>query len=188
MAPIGRVGFDMKQIDRPQLQVSIDATIAEITLNENLSYGVQFFLKSKDVGAGTDKGSGLFSTSASQILGRTLPGFNFLIGPELEPRMIPIERLLERRDDDTGQSCLDRRSECTRRRRRMPGGSLRFAISPREAPRGIPEEDQRIEGFDETGKVHGSTFSTTCSTRFKTRSARQSQARRRGTGAVRRAV
>ncbi len=37
----------LKQLDRPQLQVSIDATIAEITLNENLSYGVQFFLKSK---------------------------------------------------------------------------------------------------------------------------------------------
>ena len=37
----------LRQLDRPQLQVSIDATIAEITLNENLSYGVQFFLKSK---------------------------------------------------------------------------------------------------------------------------------------------
>ena len=41
----------LRQLDRPQLQVSIDATIAEITLNENLSYGVQFFLKSSDVGA-----------------------------------------------------------------------------------------------------------------------------------------
>ena len=37
----------LRQLDRPQLQVSIDATIAEITLNENLSYGVQFFLKSE---------------------------------------------------------------------------------------------------------------------------------------------
>ena len=47
----------LRQLDRPQLQVSIDATIAEITLNENLSYGVQFFLKSSDVGARPDKGS-----------------------------------------------------------------------------------------------------------------------------------
>src|SRR5262249_58531751 len=38
----------LRQIDRPQLQVAIDATIAEITLNDNLSYGVQFFLKSAD--------------------------------------------------------------------------------------------------------------------------------------------
>ena len=31
----------LRQLDRPQLQVSIDATIAEITLNDNLNYGVQ---------------------------------------------------------------------------------------------------------------------------------------------------
>ncbi len=78
----------LRQIDRPQLQVAIDATIAEITLNDNLSYGVQFFLKSQDLGAGTDKGSGVLSTTASQILSRPLPGFNFLLGPELEPRLI----------------------------------------------------------------------------------------------------
>jgi len=78
----------LRQIDRPQLQVSIDATIAEITLNESLSYGVQFFLKSKDLGLGDDKGSGVLSRTASQILSRPLPGFNFLLGPELEPRLI----------------------------------------------------------------------------------------------------
>ena len=37
----------LRQLDRPQLQVAIDATIAEITLNDNLTYGVQFFLKSQ---------------------------------------------------------------------------------------------------------------------------------------------
>jgi general secretion pathway protein D len=78
----------LRQIDRPQLQVSIDATIAEITLNENLNYGVQFFLKSKDLGLGDDKGSGVLSRTASQLLSRPLPGFNFLLGPELEPRLI----------------------------------------------------------------------------------------------------
>ena len=48
----------LRQLDRPQLQVSIDATIAEITLNDNLSYGVQFFLKSQDVGARRRQGLG----------------------------------------------------------------------------------------------------------------------------------
>ena len=33
----------IRQIDRPQRQVAIDATIAEITLNDNLNYGVQYF-------------------------------------------------------------------------------------------------------------------------------------------------
>ncbi|MEA2877802.1 MAG: ral secretion pathway protein, partial [Hyphomicrobiales bacterium] len=78
----------LKQLDRPQLQVSIDATIAEITLNENLSYGVQFFLKSKDVGYKEDYGSAALSRTGSAILTRALPGFNFLLGPESEPRLI----------------------------------------------------------------------------------------------------
>jgi general secretion pathway protein D len=78
----------LRQLDRPQLQVSIDATIAEITLNENLSYGVQFFLSSSDLGARPDKGSIGLSKTGSAILGRTLPGFNFLLGPEAEPRVV----------------------------------------------------------------------------------------------------
>ena len=32
------------QLDRPKLQVAIDVTIAEVTLNDQLNYGVQFFL------------------------------------------------------------------------------------------------------------------------------------------------
>ncbi len=58
----------LEQIDRPPLQVAIDATIAEVTLNDNLQYGVQFFLKSSNVGA--------------------LPGFNFLLGTEAQPQVI----------------------------------------------------------------------------------------------------
>jgi len=78
----------LKQLDRPQLQVSIDATIAEITLNENLNYGVQAFLSSQDVGAHPDKGSGLITAGTNAILARTLPGFNFLLGPESQPNLI----------------------------------------------------------------------------------------------------
>ena len=78
----------LKQLDRPQLQVSIDATIAEITLNENLNYGVQAYLASQDVGAHPDKGSGLITAGTSAILARTLPGFNFLLGPESQPNLI----------------------------------------------------------------------------------------------------
>jgi general secretion pathway protein D len=78
----------LRQLDRPQLQVSIDATIAEITLNENLSYGVQFFLSSSDLGARPDKGSLVLSRTGSAVLSRVLPGFNFLLGPEAEPRLV----------------------------------------------------------------------------------------------------
>ena len=49
----------LRQIDRPQLQVAFDATIAEVTLNDSLTYGVQFFLKSTNVGAPPDTGSAI---------------------------------------------------------------------------------------------------------------------------------
>jgi general secretion pathway protein D len=79
----------LRDLDRPQLQVAIDATIAEVTLNNNLNYGVQVFLKSSDLGLGNDKGSVIFNpVNASSVLGRVLPGFNFLAGSELEPRFI----------------------------------------------------------------------------------------------------
>jgi general secretion pathway protein D len=90
----------LHQIDRPQLQVGIDATIAEVTLNDNLNYGVQFYLTSQNLGLAPDKGSGLNTASiqppasatatsvAGAFINRAFPGFNFLIGPELQPNMI----------------------------------------------------------------------------------------------------
>jgi general secretion pathway protein D len=90
----------LQQIDRPQAQVAVDATIAEVTLTDQLSYGVQFFLTSKSVGLGPDKGSAMntisgpaaASTAASAAgaaaINRVLPGFNFLVGTEANPRVI----------------------------------------------------------------------------------------------------
>ena len=89
----------LQQIDRPQLQVAIDATIAEVTLNNDLNYGVQFFLTSHNLGLRPDTGSAL-NTAATQpptvnasgianaFLNRTFPGFNFLVGPEAQPQLI----------------------------------------------------------------------------------------------------
>src|SRR5262249_17873138 len=81
----------LQQLDQPQLQVAIDATIAEITLNDALQYGVQFFLKSKDVGLPPNSGSMVNNTvvgTATAALSRLLPGFNFLVGTEAHPRLI----------------------------------------------------------------------------------------------------
>src|SRR5712671_5571937 len=91
----------LRQLDQPQLQVAIDATVAEVTLNENLSYGVQFFIQSKNLGMAPDKGSALNVPSsppgapasvvngvAGAFLNRAFPGFNLLIGSEANPHMI----------------------------------------------------------------------------------------------------
>lgn len=76
-------------LDRPQEQVAIEATIAEVTLTNELRYGVQFFLKSNDIGLGDNNGSaGLFQEAGRAVLSRTLPGFNLLLGPETEPRVV----------------------------------------------------------------------------------------------------
>ena len=76
-------------LDRPQEQVAIEATIAEVTLTNDLRYGVQFFLKSSDLGLGDNDGSfGLVKEAGKAVLSRTLPGFNLLLGPETEPRVV----------------------------------------------------------------------------------------------------
>jgi len=76
-------------LDRPSAQVAIEATIAEVTLTNDLRYGVQVFLKSKDLGLGDDDGSiGLFKDAGEAVLSKVLPGFNLLLGPEADPRVV----------------------------------------------------------------------------------------------------
>jgi len=97
----------LQQVDRPQLQVAIDATIAEVTLTDELAYGVQFYLTSHNLGLRPDTGSALNTQSAgtaaaatttgtaaaagtvaNAFINRALPGFNFLIGSEAQPSSI----------------------------------------------------------------------------------------------------
>jgi general secretion pathway protein D len=81
----------LEQLDRPPLQVAIDATIAEVTLNDNLQYGVQFFVKSSNLGAPPNTGSIVntaANVAANALINRVLPGFNFLMGTEAQPQVI----------------------------------------------------------------------------------------------------
>jgi general secretion pathway protein D len=72
----------IKRLDVVPLQVLIEATIAEVTLNNNLQYGLQWFfghasskLELTNSGAGTTASS----LSAADIVG-VFPGFNYLVG------------------------------------------------------------------------------------------------------------
>jgi general secretion pathway protein D len=97
------------QIDQPTLQVAIEATIAEVTLNNDLSYGVQSYLTSRNIGLKPNTGSilntqataapatvtdpttGVASVAGSvsnAFINRAFPGFNFLIGSETQPSLI----------------------------------------------------------------------------------------------------
>ena len=59
----------LKRLDIVPLQVMIEATIAEVGLNDTLEYGLQWFFENGDV-------SGIFSTDN---LAGAFPGFNFLV-------------------------------------------------------------------------------------------------------------
>lgn len=98
----------IRELDRPQMQVAIDATIAEVTLTDQFQFGIQSFLTSKNLGLGTDKGSGLYTPNATAggtttttdpttgiqtvvqqaFLQRVLPGYNLLLGHEAQPTVI----------------------------------------------------------------------------------------------------
>jgi general secretion pathway protein D len=71
------------ELDRAPMQVAIDATVAEITLKDELQYGVQFYLKSRYQG---NKGS--ISFGATDVLQRVIPGGNLLLGSNHDPRVV----------------------------------------------------------------------------------------------------
>ena len=88
----------LRQIDRPQLQVAINATIAEVTLNKQLNYGVQFYLTNHNLGILNPAGSiaNTYQPASSvnvagvvgPVLGQAFPGFNFLVGSQSQPNII----------------------------------------------------------------------------------------------------
>jgi general secretion pathway protein D len=82
------------QLDRPKLQVAIDVTIAEVTLNDQLNYGVQFFLSG---GAISNTVSGTMpsifnnvaSNNGSATTGTGLSGgLNIIAGNPASPRVV----------------------------------------------------------------------------------------------------
>jgi general secretion pathway protein D len=98
----------LREIDRPKLQVAINATVAEVTLTDALQFGVEYFFSNKhngnsvsfitpppqtpNTGSGTS-GTGVDATAVVQaavqpFLQQVLPGFNLILGPNAEPRVI----------------------------------------------------------------------------------------------------
>jgi general secretion pathway protein D len=76
----------VRDFDRPRLQVAIEATVAEVTLTKELSYGVQAFL------AGNQGSAGFFSaaaqTAAQALTPQVAAGLNLLLGSQASPRVV----------------------------------------------------------------------------------------------------
>jgi general secretion pathway protein D len=75
----------LRDVDRPRLEVAIDATVAEVTLTNQLQYGVQYYLNNQNVSVGF---LGAAQSVASTVLQSTSPGFNLLLGSQGNPKVI----------------------------------------------------------------------------------------------------
>jgi len=78
------------QLDRPRLQVAIEVTIAEVTLNDQLNYGVQFWLHNGGV---SNTLTGIIPSVANNVAenprGPPLSGgLNVVVGNTLTPRVV----------------------------------------------------------------------------------------------------
>jgi general secretion pathway protein D len=79
----------LRELDRPQMQVAIEATIAEVTLTDALQYGVQYYIGSSNIGAGTNNGSiSLTTSAATAAIAQAVPGLNVLLGNQASPKVV----------------------------------------------------------------------------------------------------
>jgi general secretion pathway protein D len=70
--------------------VSIDATVAEVTLTDQLQFGVQAFLNSNQASVGLFGAAQVAAQSAAQstLLQTVAPGLNLVLGSQAQPRVI----------------------------------------------------------------------------------------------------
>jgi general secretion pathway protein D len=76
----------LRDLDRPRLEVAIDATVAEVTLTKQLQYGVQYFLANNNASVGLFQAA--TQAAATTALQQVAPGFNLLLGSQANPKVI----------------------------------------------------------------------------------------------------
>ena len=70
----------VRRLDIVPMQVLLEATIAEVTLNDSLSYGLQFFLKHH--GSSFELNSALTGGGVAGDIAPVFPGFNYVLSGE----------------------------------------------------------------------------------------------------------
>lgn len=76
----------IRSLDLPPVQVAVEATIAEVTLTDELQYGVELYLQGNELGVG-DGSLGL-TTGTSDAISSVLPGANLVLGSSSSPQAI----------------------------------------------------------------------------------------------------
>jgi len=70
-AEFAQIVQTIEQIDVPPVQIMIEATVAEVVLNDQLKFGVQWFFDSRDDGSAT------FTTTSNGSIASSFPGFSY---------------------------------------------------------------------------------------------------------------
>jgi general secretion pathway protein D len=68
----------LKKLDVPPLQVLVEASIVEVTLEDELSYGLEWFFKNNSLTRGQD-GVGLLDLNKGDGIGSIIPGFSYAL-------------------------------------------------------------------------------------------------------------
>lgn len=68
----------LKRLDVQEMQVLIEASILEVTLSDELSYGLEWYFKNTDIYKGRF-GEGLLDLNTTSGIGPSIPGFSYTI-------------------------------------------------------------------------------------------------------------
>ena len=78
----------LRSLDVPSLQVAISVIVAEVQLNDQLQYGVQFYLNSKQGSIGLSQVLSSAASAATTAVAPQTAGFNFLVGGSSSPNLV----------------------------------------------------------------------------------------------------
>ncbi len=77
----------IRKLDIVPLQILVEATIVEVTLTDQLRYGVEWFFKNHVFDQ--NSGTAILSSGMTAALSGTFPGFNYLVqGPSGTPKVV----------------------------------------------------------------------------------------------------
>ncbi len=74
-----KIQATLKQLDIPPTQVLIEASIVEVTLTDDLKYGLQWIFSDSARGSSALAGTGVLSTAVGAALGATPAGFSYTL-------------------------------------------------------------------------------------------------------------
>jgi general secretion pathway protein D len=74
-----KIQVTLKRLDVPPTQVLIEASIIEVSLNDDLKYGLQWVFTDSARGSAGLAGTGMLSTAAGAVFGATPAGFSYTL-------------------------------------------------------------------------------------------------------------